>query len=360
MASYTRVKSLVIAGTFVALVLAACAGPANTRGATPAPAGREQASQTGDSGALVPRTTLKVAYVPVLAFAPLYRGLAKGYFTDAGIDVDLLVVQSASDAIAFLGTGQMDVAFGNVGAPFFNAVNRDINVRVVGGNAYYQRDPATLAATPLLVRRQLMDEGTVRSPADLKGRSVAINAPAGILEYSLARVLAGSQLTLEDVDVRVMAFPDMLTALTNGAIDSAILAEPFSVAARSQGIASVLVPNPAPGATITAVMYGENLLKPESEAIGKRFLDALRKAVNELQTEDAIFTAENLAIWTQYTNLPEQQIRQGAPSAYAANLAVDVASLLDQQQYLMRAGRLDAREPLPESRIVDARFLARG
>ncbi len=356
-----RMSSFVTAFALLALTLIGCGAPA---GQAPGPAAagaarEEAAARAGESAAPVQRTTLKVAYVPVLAFAPLYRAIAKGYFADAGIDVELMVVQSASDAIAFLGTGQMDVALGNVGAPFFNAVNRDIMVRIVGGNSFNQQDPATIVAAPFLVRRQLMDEGAVRSPADLKGRRVAINAPAGIQEYSLTRVLANSQLGMNDVDIRFLAFPDMLTALTSGAIDAAMLAEPFSAAAREEGVASVLVPNPVPGATVTAVMYGENLLKPENEGPARRFLDALRRAANELQSEQEIFSDENLAIWTQYTGVPEQRIKQGAPYAYSRDLALDVASVLDQQQHLLREGRLDLREPLPESRIVDARFLVR-
>ncbi len=362
MATLIRVASFLAASALVVLTLIGCGAPT-----TPAPgaaspgAAREQpTARTGESATAAPRTTLKVAYVPVLAFAPLYRAIAKGYFADAGIEVDLMVVQSASDAVAFLGTGQVDVALGNVGAPFFNAVNRDLMVRLVGGNSFNQQDPATLVAAPFLIRRELADEGSVRSPADLKGRRIAINAPAGIQEYSLAHVLANAQLGMNDVDVRFLAFPDMLTALTSGAIDGAMLAEPFSVAAREGGVASVLVPNPVPGATVTAVLYGENLLKPENEGPARRFLDALRRAANELQTEQEIFSDENLAIWTQYTGVPEQRIKQGAPYAYSRNLALDVASVLDQQQFLLREGRLDYREPLPESRIVDNRFLVRG
>src|SRR5437660_1692692 len=48
-----------------------------------------QAASAGSAPA--ERTSLKVAYVPVLAFGPLYRAMEKGYFTDAGLDIDLTV-----------------------------------------------------------------------------------------------------------------------------------------------------------------------------------------------------------------------------------------------------------------------------
>lgn len=338
------------------LTLAACAGPSQSRAA----GGSSAAAAPADApSAPLQPTTLKVAYVPVLAFGPLYRAISKGYLSAAGIDVDLTVVQSASDAIAFLGTGQMDVALGNVGAPFFNAVNRGLEVKVVAGNSFNQRDPAALAAAPLLVRRQLMDDGTVRSAADLKGRKVAINVLGGIQEYYLSHILQRERLSVSDVDVQTIAFPDMLTALTTGAVDAAFVPEPFSAAAREQ-VAAVLVSNPAPGVVVTAVLFGVNLLKAEQEPAARAFLGALRKAANELQTEQEIFSPENLAIWSEYTRVPEQAIQKGAPYAYAPNLTLDVNSVLDQQQFLLRQGRLEFKEALPESRLVDSRFGARG
>ncbi|HZT07239.1 MAG TPA: ABC transporter substrate-binding protein [Chloroflexota bacterium] len=341
------------------IAAAACSG----RGSAAGGGSQSAPASTGDatsSQSPAQHATLKVAYVPVLAFAPLYRAIAKGYFSAVGIDVDLTVVQSASDVVAFLGTGQMDVGLGNVGAPFYNAVNRGLEVRVVAGNSENQRDPATLVAAPLLIRRQLADDGSVRSPSDLRGRKVAINAPAGIQEYSLSKLLAASQLALSDVDVQYVPFPDMLAGLNNGAIDAAMLPEPFSAKAREQGVASVLVANPAPGATVTAVLFGTNLLKSDAVQTGRAFLSAMRKAANELQSEGEIFSDENLAIWAQYTGVAPDDIRKGAPYAYARDLALDPQSLTDQQRFLLGEGRLDFTEPLPVNRIVDDRFSSAG
>lgn len=349
-------RGLAIILLTLALTLAVACGGSPARTASGAGANTNGAPAANATAEPLARTTLKVAYVPVLAFGPLYRGLAKGYFDAAGIDVELSVVQSASDAVAFLGNGQIDVALGNVGAPLFNAVNRGLEVRVVAGNSYNVTDPETLASAPFVVRRQLIESGAVRSPADLRGRKVAINALGGIQEYTLAISLGHAQLTPKDVDIQLLAFPDMISALQSGAVDAALLPEPFSAAARDQGVASVLVANPAPGATVTAVLFGSNLLKPEREREARAFLDAMRKAANELQTAQDIFSAENLAIWTQYTNVAEERIAKGAPYAYAANLVLDVKSLQDQQQFLLREGRLEFQEALADNKIVDLRF----
>ena len=170
----------------------------------------------------------------------------------------------------------------------------------------------------------------------------------------------GFALVLTLIVIAVLALvTEMMTVWVTGAIDAALLPEPFSGSARDQGVAGVLVANPSPGTTVTAVMFGENLLKPEQERTARAFLDAMRKAANELQTEQDIFSDENLAIWKEYTGVPEEMIKRGAPYAYSRNLALDARSVLDHQAFFLRAGRLDFAEPLPENRIVEARFAPR-
>src|SRR5947209_7940495 len=96
-------------GAFVLFIamISACSGQSPSGSVGDPVKGNDPASVGTPVKANVPapgqRITLKVAYVPVLAFAPLYRAVSKGYFSPAGIDIDLTVVQSASDVVAFLG-----------------------------------------------------------------------------------------------------------------------------------------------------------------------------------------------------------------------------------------------------------------
>jgi hypothetical protein len=121
----------------------------------------------------------------------------------------------------------------------------------------------------------------------------------------------------------------------------------------------LLVPNPAPDTLITALMYGGNLLSPEKEALANGLLKAVRRASNELQTREQIMSDENVAIWSKWSKSPETEIRKQLLNVFAPNLLVDVNSVLDQQQVMLRAGRLEYKQPLPETQIFDTRFLQR-
>jgi NitT/TauT family transport system substrate-binding protein len=295
------------------------------------------------------------AYVTSLSYSPLFLALEKGYLRDAGIDLQLQEVRSASDTIAFLGRGDIDVAFGNIGVPLFNAIERGVDVKVVAGMSTYPEKADTLSPAPIVVRKALADSGEVKSVKDLKGRKVAFNTRGGVIEYLVAGALKQAGLTVADIEVATIPFPDMIVALSNGAVDAAVMPEPISTAARERGVGAVLVPNPVPGALATTILIGKNLVNEAQAPAGKALLQAMRRAANELQSASAIMSEANLPIWSKYTKLPVPLIRKTAPYDFPRDLALDTGSLLDQQTYLVDTKQI--AKPLPLERLIDARFV---
>jgi NitT/TauT family transport system substrate-binding protein len=301
-----------------------------------------------------PLQKLTGAYVTSLSYSPLFLALEKGYLRDAGIDLQLQEVRSASDTIAFLGRGDIDVAFGNIGVPLFNAIDRGVDVKVVAGMSAYPKNAATLSPAPIVVRKALADSGEVKSVQDLKGRKVAFNTRGGIIEYLVAGALAQAGLKIADIQVATIPFPDMIVALANGAVDAAVMPEPISTAARDRGVGTVLAPNPVPGALATTILFGKNLLTDAQAPAAKSLLQALRRAANELRSANDIMSDANLQIWSKYTKLPVPLIRKTAPYNFPNDLALDTASLLDQQKYLVESKQI--AKPLALDRLIDSRF----
>jgi NitT/TauT family transport system substrate-binding protein len=320
------------------------------------PASSEAAKPAASAAAKPGLTQLKAAYVTVLAFGALYRAIDKGYLADQGIDLDLTVVQSGTNAMAFLGSGQLDAVFGNIGDTFFNAINRGLNLRIVAGITYSPPDPKTTYSAPLVARKDLVDGGAIKTVADLKGKKVAMNTFGGIQEYNITKALEPAGLTVKDIDATILGFPDMPAALKNKAVDAAQPPEPFYTVSLEQGIASLLVPNPAPGTMITGLMYGSKLLAPENERLAKGLIEAVKRASNELQTKEQMDAPDNVAIWAKWSKQSEDSIRKQVPNVFARDLVVDEKSVLDQQAVMLKNGRLDYKQPLPESQIFDTRW----
>ena len=85
-----------------------------------------------------------------------------------------------------------------------------------------------------IVRTDLKDR--IRTPADLKGRNVAVSGAGSLSVYELATLMESVGMTLDDVNVKQLSFPQMAPALANGALDVALMIAPFTDSAIAQKI----------------------------------------------------------------------------------------------------------------------------
>ena len=103
------------------------------------------------------------------------------YFRDQGIALDVQNFDGGVQMVAPLAAGQLDIGAGGPGAVLYNAVERDIPIKVVGDNG---STPPGFGWQALLVRKALADSGAVREIADLRGRKVAIIILASSVEIT--------------------------------------------------------------------------------------------------------------------------------------------------------------------------------
>lgn len=299
--------------------------------------------------------TIQIGYIPIFAFAPFFVANEKGYFAEQGLTVELQSFRSGGPMVAPLSTGDLDVGGGETGPGLFNAINSGLNIRVVGALA---SQPPGFGAVPLLVRQDLLGSGEIATVADLAGRKVALNIERGTAEYLLAKVLQPAGLTVDDVEIVSLPFPEMPAAFANQAIDAAILPHPLASRAIGGGDAGVLVD----GDQITdtpqngVIYFGQRLLQPENREIGVRFLVAYLKAARDLQG-DGWRTDENAAIINLVTNVPVPAIKNGVAYYFEPNGRINRPSTADFQQYHFDRGYTELAAPLPLDQVIIDTYL---
>ena len=111
---------------------------------------------------------------------------------------------------------------------------------ITGGNyvSYIQAQQSGQANLDIFAEGSVMEPGTqgiytmpdskITSLAGLKGKTVAINAPKNILYLMAASMMAEKGINPTSVKFVNVPFPEMATELTSGAIDAALLPEPFA------------------------------------------------------------------------------------------------------------------------------------
>jgi len=219
--------------------------------------------------------TVTVGIVNTSADAGFLIAQANGYFKDVGLDVKLVPFASAALMIAPLATGELDVGSGTASAGLYNAVLRGVKIKVVADKGSVQEgyDYSTL-----LLRKDLVDSGRYKTFADLKGMTVAVAAKGAGSESALNEALKKGGLTIHDVNVVYLGFPDHLVALENKKIDASITDEPTNTRAIEGGIAVKASPKAIyPGQQNAVMVYSDKFMQDRD--LATRFMVAYIRAI---------------------------------------------------------------------------------
>jgi NitT/TauT family transport system substrate-binding protein len=157
-----------------------------------------------------------------------FWAIEKGFFREAGVDVRVEVIDSLTKAVALLATNQIQLAQGGLNAGFFNAVGQGLPV------ALALESGSTPVNHNFIVRSDLKE--VIKTPADLKGRNVAVSGAGSLSVYELASLMGAVGMTLADVNVKQLSFPQMAPAMASKALDVALMVAPFSDRAIAQNI----------------------------------------------------------------------------------------------------------------------------
>ncbi len=311
-----------------------------TRAATAPAAKGEQIVHLGGTG--------------LISDAPFYIGMEKGYFKEAGIDIDLVSFASAGDVMASLSAGQLDVVGGGINIGTFNAVARNLPVLVVADRAYLTHG---FDGDIWMVRSDLADQ--IKSIRDLKGRKVAINAASSPLVYMIGKALDKNGMRLQDINIVVLPFPDMVAAFKNKAIDVAIEVEPFVAHIEEAGFAKAWFEvSKETGPMETGVVFFNADWAKKNHELANQFMVAFLKGARDYY--DAMRHGPNRAevvrILTKYTTMKDPALYDKVrwiglnPDGF-----VDVASLKDQVAWYVKHG--DMKEPVAIDKVVDNTYL---
>jgi NitT/TauT family transport system substrate-binding protein len=124
------------------------------------------------------------------AFAPIRLAKGKGYFADAGIDVNFVVGRGGVDVAKQVGAGNAPLGGIVADAPIMVRQN-GVPIKMValfGGRGFMQ----------LVVR----EDSGIEKPADLKGKTISVMSFQDTTYYALLGLLASAGLTPDDLNIQ--------------------------------------------------------------------------------------------------------------------------------------------------------------
>ena len=186
--------------------------------------------------------TITVNTLPIANALPMDLGIKKGFFTEQGIEINKRTLQSGNDVVLALQNSNGEIGY--LGwVPMFIARTQGIALTAVAASEVEGTSEADNWQN-ILVK----GSSSIRTPADLAGKTVAVNALKGVGEVMIKAALKKVNVDPNSVRLLALPFPAMRSALNNGQVDAIWTPEPFLTQALSiDGARIVMAPGPVLG-----------------------------------------------------------------------------------------------------------------
>jgi NitT/TauT family transport system substrate-binding protein len=206
-------KKLILITLGMALALSACSSPSTANGM-----------------AELTKISLPMGYIPNIQFAPMYVALEKGYFREAGIDLEL-DYKFETDGVALVGAGELPFAVVS-GEQVLLARAQGLPVTYVA--AWYQEYPVSIVAK---------SQVGVLIPQDLKGKKVGLPGLFGANYVGLRALLFEAQMSESDLTLDSIGF-NQVELMATGEQDVVVgytANEPIQLRARGIAVTEIRV-----------------------------------------------------------------------------------------------------------------------
>jgi NitT/TauT family transport system substrate-binding protein len=176
-------------------------------------------------------THIVVGQLPIADTVAVEIALKKGYFKQQGLDVTTKPIVQVTQAIPLMLHGTIDITAGN----YVNLISAEVkgiaHLKVIAPGSACGDNSLNVLAMP---------SSKISGPADLAGKSIAVNLDPDIQTLTINAVLKadGIKGSVKYVEI---PFPDMGAALRAGRVDAISETEPFITVDKKQyGAVSVL------------------------------------------------------------------------------------------------------------------------
>lgn len=283
-----------------------------------------------------------------------YLAIDKGYFREAGLNVRTEEIATSANAMALVATNKVQVAEGGFAVSYFNAVAQGLPIIMA-----LERGSTPIFHS-LIVRPDLKNE--IKSIRDLKGRSVALGAPATILTYEIGKVLETAGLRFTDIEVKYIPFDSMAPALVNKSVDAVLGVPPYGSLIVEGGMGHFLLD---PDDYVRPTPYGTNAyfantdwLRDKPEIAKKLFVALARGARDYCQAyHHGAIRKHALDLLLKNQNRPESArvILERVPwQARDINGRFNPESVLDIQEWFVKEGFLKTKAPI--ERLISTEY----
>jgi len=215
---------------------------------------------------------IRLGILPVIDTLPLVVADSEGFFRDEGLNVELVVFNSALERDAAFTAGTLDGAFGDL-INFFLMTKIGIDTRLICESYRTSHRSAMfgLMASP---------SSSIKNIADIKNEQIAISRGT-IIDFFLDQIAVSKNISPAKLNkLEVKAIPVRYQMLISGSVKLALLPEPLVSKGIKDG-ARLIADDRELDTTATVIMFKNDFLK-ENNPLITRFISAYDRSVKNI------------------------------------------------------------------------------
>ena len=296
-------------------------------------------------------TKLSVFIGPYHTMSPLYVAQERGYFREAGFDLDIRLIRSAAEALPLLVNGTFDVGLSVLTPGICNLVARGAKIRIAAAREHL----SMCSGVGLFYGRKDRFPNGYDNPSDWRGKRISTATQGSISDFGLATLLDDMDLTAKDINLLHLDRAAGFAALISGGLDGIMNGFGFSLRlgdnAHLVTTHDVVRTGLLKDFEYSHVLFSEKLAAMDPN-VGGAFLAAYLRGLSEYMKGA---TPQYLEQWIEENHMDREEVLGGCRDSFVPDGSIREVDITRQFQWYLREGMVE-RIVTPEQ-IVDRRWL---
>jgi NitT/TauT family transport system substrate-binding protein len=214
-------------------------------------------------------STIRVGAFPAEVAAEVFYGQEAGFFTKAGLAVDVQLMNNGGAIAAAISGNAIDAGLSDLVSVISAHAHGLPFVYIAPGLEWSVKAPTLLPV--------VAENAAIHGPKDFDGKTVTVNGIGNIAQLPFMAWIDANGGNSKSVKFLELPFPSMLPALQRGTVDAIVCPEPFITGAVKAGNRVVPVTqNPLAPAYLLSGYVASTEWIAKNPALAKRFAEAIR------------------------------------------------------------------------------------
>ena len=222
------------------------------------------------------QTKLQVGTMKIGDLSPFFHALERGYFKDAGLDLNVTAMVGGAAIAPALASGSLNIGWSNV-VSVYQGYLEGFDYRFIANGAVNKR------GTNDVFGFQVAEDSPIKSAKDLAGKTIATNTLNNIIQVSGQHWIDSNGGDSSKVKWVEVPFPQMEPALVQKQIDAFVAVEPFVTVPSKVNKRSRVLGYPlggiAPRLLIASYFCSEGWVQKNADTV-KAFIAALNRGID--------------------------------------------------------------------------------